>query len=387
MFSNVSARSGSLQRRERAVITFEPAALPPSDLSLSPLQWRSVTDAERAIGRLQGLLEGTAWPRSLAKLAVLQEAIASARLEGQTLQLSDLLWWELDGRVTELGPQAGALRLASQHAQLLYLLDPNRPLHDLSQLHKKLYRNVRGRDAVAGQLRDAVIWLGPRGSTATDAPFVPPGPEMLSKHIKQLEAFVEQARQWPRVVHAALAYYQAETLQPFLDGSGRVARILLTSCLLESGTRSSTLLLRPSLLWTRDTAAHFRRLQSLREHGDFEEWITAFSRSIEHSCQQATSLLHRVSAWLTGARHAVLRELPNQRHAAIQILDAMPARPLIDIQAAAEMSERNFANANIVVQRLLRLGILKEITGRRRNRRFVAPGLLEALEEKVADGQ
>jgi Fic family protein len=339
-------------------------------------------DAERSLGRLQGLLEGTDWPRDLLRLAALQEAAASARLEGGHFPLSDLLWWELDGRVNELRSNTGALRLASQHASVL-LNRPQASKQDLEALHQSLYRNVRGRDGEAGRLRTSLIWLGPKGSTAQDAPYVPPAPEQLHQHVGSLSEFLKQASDWPRVVHAALSYYQAESLQPFLDGSGRIARILLVNSLADEDAHSSAVLLRPSLLWTKNTAQHFGQLQMLREHGSFETWISVFAKSIEQSCSEAAELINRVTAWLAQTRRKVSEELPNQRHIAMAILGALPGQPLLSIESAANLCNRNFANANIVVQRLVGLGLLREIIGRRRNRRFVAPFLMHALEEEV----
>jgi Fic family protein len=339
-------------------------------------------DAERSLGRLQGLLEGTDWPQGLLRLTALQEAAASARLEGGHFPLSDLLWWELDGRVNELRSSTGALRLASQHAEML-LNGPETLAQDLESLHQGLYRNVRGRDGQAGKLRTSLIWLGPKGSTAQDAPYVPPAPEQLRQHVDGLSDFLTQASAWPRVVHAALSYYQVESLQPFLDGSGRIARILLVNSLAGKDAHSSAVLLRPSLLWTKNTAEHFGQLQMLREHGSFEEWISVFSKSIEQSCSQALELMNRVTSWFTQTRRKISDQLPNQRQIAMAILSALPGQPLLSIESAANLCNRNFANANIVVQRLVGLGLLREITGRKRNRRFVAPSLMLALEEEI----
>jgi Fic family protein len=383
VFTTVSERSGHLAPCAGNAHSFEPTPLPP-DLSLNPEQWRQVADAEFTLGQLQGHLDQSDWPQGLIRLAALQEAVASSQLEGWDLSLRDALWWQLDGSVDELRSRAGALRLTHQHADLLMetLQAPDR--QDLRELHARLYRTVQGREAQAGQLRSSLIWLGPRGTTAQDAPYVPPAPAGLPDHIRQLEVFQKTASHWPRLVLAGLLYYQIETLHPFLDGSGRLARSVMIHILGGGRDRMATLLLRPSRLWQRSTAEHFRQLQSLREHGDYETWIAAFAGSIKQSALEAISLLGSVTRWQDEADQKLLEDLPGQRKVGGHLFRFLPAQPIVDVSTVAERCGRNFANANILMQRLVEIGLLQEITGRRRNRRYVAPGLIDVLGEGLS---
>lgn len=370
MFSAVSARSGRLQSCAGDAQSFEPTPLPP-DLSLSPMQWRHVTEAERALGQLLGRLERTRWPQGLVRLAALQEAVASSQLEGRHLTLHEALWWQLDPTAEQLQTKAGALRLTLEHAQVL---QRSSVAPDPGSLHAQLYQQVQGRDARAGEMRSSLIWLGPRGSTARDAPFVPPAPAGLQEHVSHLTSYLRQAASWPRLVHAALVYYQVETINPFLDGSGRVARTMLLQLLNAGDTTNAMLLLRPSRLWS-SGPEHFHQLQRLREHGNYEVWIEEFARSMSQCARAAMNLLEGVDTWFHNARKQLEVELPGQRHVATRLLQELVARPLMDVTTAAALCERNFANANILIQRLVAIGLLHEISRRRRNRRYVAPGL------------
>ncbi len=380
MFTTVVPRGGRLVTHRSGARCYEPSPLPPSpDLSLSPAQWRRVTDAERALGRLEGKLQGTRWAPALVQLTALQEAVAAARLDGGHLELRQLLWWQLDGERAEVGGHTGALRLAAQHATLVVEAGSL----DIESIHARLFQHVQGREGRGGQLRSSVIWLGKRGSTVRDAPYVPPSPTGLREHVASLSRYLSESAQWPRLVHSALAYYQAETLHPFLDGSGRVARILLVRCLAGAENSTAPILLRPSLVWARNSREHFELLQRLRAQGDFEGWIAEFSGSIHRASEHASSLVSKVESWLQESADRVLHDLPGQRPVATQLLEALPGTPLIDVPQVAEICDRNFANANILTQRLVKLGLLEEITGRRRNRRFVSPGLLKAIDEQM----
>ena len=145
MFTTVVPRGGRLVTHRSGARCYEPSPLPPSpDLSLSPAQWRRVTDAERALGRLEGKLQGTRWATALVQLTALQEAVAAARLDGGHLELRKLLWWQLDGERAEVGGHTGALRLAAQHATLvdMYYKWVARHLGAFGELQKMLFLRI-----------------------------------------------------------------------------------------------------------------------------------------------------------------------------------------------------------------------------------------------------
>lgn len=368
-----------MQERFGGYATFEPAPLPPKPaLALDGATYAALSRADRAIGILYGQVAARPRAAAIAGMACRREAVASCRLDGSPVTLRDLLWWELDGlRADRLSASAGEVTLCANYAAILQETvtadggaTPGRRW--LCEAHRRLFRGLRGRDDRPGRLRSTEIWLGPPGSTARAAAFVPPAPQAIAEHLDQLEAFLDGPAELPPLAKVALAFYQLETVHPFVDGNGRVCRLALMALLHEaSGPPASPCIFCPSTMLAEGFAEHFRWLQRVRAEGDWEGWVRHFAVSLALAAEVEVARLGRTDELLREHEERIAYELPNLRHSAHILLARLVARPLTSVNDVAGLCRRTFANANLLVGKLEALGLLAEITGRKRHRRYV----------------
>lgn len=385
--SQVAARAGRLLARPGGHFTYEPAPLPPAGLTLSGEIHRRLSEADRALGFLCGQVASRPRVAALVGLACQREAVASCRLEGSPVTLRDLLWWDFDGsRAEGLTCSRGDIRICANYAQTLREM----PQHDggdatpvlgksLRQLHSQLFRGVRGRDERPGRFRQSEIWLGPRGSTPYTAHHVPPAPEHIPEHLARLLAFAVEDVALPQLARIALITYQLETIHPFVDGSGRVTRLALLGLLREIHQEGVQLLC-PSVLLATDLGRHFHRLQRVRREGDWESWVLHFGTLLRDSARAGSALLVEEAGVLDNHEEQILRQEPTVRDTAIPLLRHLASHPIISVPQVAQVCGRSFANANLLVGRLEALGILTEITGRRRHRRYIYEPFVALLQ-------
>ena len=307
-------------------------------------------------------------------MALRKEALRSGELDGLGARLADLLCFELVGP----GPGDHAGR-GHTTAALNYLaaFETLRPIVSgsglstvtLRQIHVQLYENLRGRDENPGTYRSSDIWIGPAGSSIADALFVPPPPHLIEEQMQLLDAFLADSADLPALVKAGLVYYQLETIYPYVDGNGRVAR-LATQLLLARERLVWPQFLSLSAVFGRDPSDHFQRLQQVRLEGDWEGWMAYFLRGVREAAEEGMAVLSAAVELRREHRALIERELGGTSGAALRLLDALVAQPLLAVANAAEIAKRTFANANQLISNLERMGLLVEITGRRRNRRY-----------------
>lgn len=322
-------------------------------------------------------------------MACRREAVASCRLDGSRVTLGDLLWWELDGdRADRLGVSRGEARICANYAAALGSMLPGAEegtgetellsRRGLSLIHQSLFKGLRGRDDRPGRFRDTLIWLGPAGSTVDTAHFVPPGPRGIPELVDRLGAFWRSDSPLPPLARIALAYLQLESLHPFVDGSGRVSRLCLVR-MLQSVHGPWPQLLVPSEGIGAGIGDHFRHQQQVRQEGDWEGWIVYFARRLGEAAEASVDRLARMDAALRDHEARIDQHMTGLRTTAGRLLRELTSHPLITVSDVAGICGRTFANANLLVGRLEKLGLLREITGRRRHRRFLYSPYLEWL--------
>ncbi len=309
----------------------------------------------------------------------------AARLEGNPVALSDLLWYSLDGAEAEgLQSAPGAVQAALNYVHAAeHLLPAVRSkgvsTFTLRQAHLKLYEGLQGRDETPGNYRSGEIWIGPSGSTAHDAHFVPPPHRQIPRMMQELDRFLQQDRTTPPLVAAGLVYYQLETVHPFVDGNGKVAR-LSVQLLLGRERGSWPQFVSLASIFGRDPRDHFERLQRVRLQGDWEGWISYFLECIREAAEEGAKLLTWLVRLRSEHRELLRRELGGTAGPAVALLDALFSQPLTSVAAAAEITGRTFANTNNLMARLESWGLLTEISGRRRHRRFCYQPFLSLMK-------
>lgn len=384
---NSPGESRPTQSRQRPGTVLLPSSLVRGEqLQLDAALWEAISVADRALGALGGYVRALADGESLAELMLLRESVLSNRMEGGRVTLAQLLWWRADQSQEDADADLrGELRLAANYLEAWdmgarVLTEQGYSTKLVRALHAQLFRRVRGRDSLPGQLRDSEIWIGPAGSTFETAWFVPPAPGLVAEGMAALQRFLTDSdTAIAPCLKVAIAYYQLETIYPFVDGNGRVARMLIPLLFgRQPGSRASMLSL--SAFFSRDRAEHFRQLQLVREQGEWRSWFAYFLQAVTEAATDSLIIIEKIDKQIIIDRSSITEGLNGaSMRLAVKLVEAMAAQPLQSVSTVAAITGRTFANANQLVGKLEELGILREITGRKRNRRYCYAPLVELL--------
>jgi Fic family protein len=358
-------------------VAFIPAPLPPV-LNWTPQLIRVLSDADRLIGRLAGEGGRLPNPHVLIRPFMKREAVLSSRIEGTQATLGELLAAEA-GAVVDRSPEdlreVGNYIVALEHgiAQLGKL-----PLcvRLIRELHKKLMADVRGDQATPGQFRRSQNWIGRPGSTLATASFVPSPPGEVEPCLAAWEKFLYQS-ELPPLVTIALAHYQFEAVHPFLDGNGRVGRLLITLFLIEQKILPAPLLYL-SAFFEATRRDYYEGLRGVSERGAWNDWLEYFLLGVARTSQDALSRATRINEILTQWQRSVAGESTNTP---LRIVDLLAANPFITATGASTELRVAFTTAQRAIERLERMGIVKRATDAKRDRVYCAQALLNILEE------
>lgn len=374
-----SARAGTYVRQPAGYQAFIPRPLPPDPpIALTLARSSLLSDATLALGRLDAAAQLIPDPDLFVGMYVHREAVLSSQIEGTQASLIDVLAFEAGAEgefpvdVGEVVNYVGAMNYGLTRLSELPL-----SLNLIREIHRELMRGVRGQNRDPGQFRRTQNWIGPERSTLVTATYVPPPPQLLMEHLSNLESFMYDDT-YPSLLRAGLAHAQFETIHPFLDGNGRVGRLLITFMLCQQRVLSRPLLY-PSYFFKHNRAEYYDRLQAVRLQGRWEEWLDFFLRGVIETSEEAWQTARAILDLMQGHRQ-VLQE----RRASLATLRAhelLWRYPIVTVAFLRRELALTFAGANGVVERLEELGILVEQTGFRRNRRFAYSDYLRLFIE------
>jgi Fic family protein len=370
-----------------ATIDGQPAFLPPplpTAVDLSRDSVRALDRAALALGELKGAGQWMSNPYLLIRPFLRREAVLSSKIEGTQASLSDLIVFEAEAEVPRSPMpedvhevanyvRAVELGLASTYPPTLGLIE---------ELHASLLRGVRGETATPGAFRRLQNWIGQAGSPIEQASYVPPPPAHLDAALEQLESYLGSDVDIPPLVRIALAHYQFEAIHPFLDGNGRVGRLLITLMLVGERLVSQPLLYL-SAFFERNRAMYYERLAGMSMHARQDEWITFFLEGVHEQARDAVARARR----LFELHRTYQQRLQTARGSALplRLVDQLFLSPAITVPQARETLGVTYRAAAQHVTRLEDAGILREITGRERNRLYVATEVLSLLESDRAE--
>jgi Fic family protein len=372
-----------------AVPTFIPDALPPR-LELSRKLQAQVLLAEQKLNRLELAGEMVPSLEWFIYAFVRKEAVLSSQIEGTQASLDDLLAYEAGAPVGKDEPESDVEEVSNYLTALVYarkqLSSPKGlPLSTrlLNETHRRLMKGVRGSTKQPGELRRSQSWIG--GTRPGNAAFVPPPPRELGRLLSDLEKYIHRQDDLSPLVRAALVHVQFETIHPYLDGNGRIGRLLIT-LLLEHWNQLSEPLLYLSLFFKRHRSEYYRLLNAVRHHGAWEAWIAYFLEGISTISDEAADTARDLFVLVSKDRARVLAA-QNASVMAARLLEQLPRHPMLTIPTAVKLLETSKPTATKAIGVLEQLGILKEATGRRRDRTFSYTGYLELLRRGTADAQ
>jgi Fic family protein len=359
---------------------FVPDPLPPR-LSYRTELIRLLSNADRLIGELAGAGRQLPNPHLLIGGYVRREAVLSSRIEGTQASLSDLFMFEAAPRQAPTGSDVREVSnyVTAMEAGLAGLAELPVSVRLLRQIHSKLLEGVRGGRSTPGELRTSQNWIGPPGCALIDATYVPPPPEEVQTCLRDWERYLNTSPPEPVLVQCALMHYQFEAIHPFLDGNGRVGRLLITLLLCERGVLQQPLLYLSAFL-ERNRRDYYEHLLGVTRRGAWEEWVGFFLRGIAAQARDAVERAERILdlhkdyiARLRGTR------VPKGTHA---VLDELFVTPIFGIAGLSRRLGVRYEAVRAAVDTLQRLGIARELGARKRNRLFSAPEVLRVLEQE-----
>lgn len=310
---------------------------------------------------------------------VRKEAVISSQIEGTQATLKDVLTFEVTQKsdrlddVQEVCSYLDALNYARREMGRAKGLPLSTRL--LCEAHKRLMRGVRGEDKQPGAIRTSQNWIG--GTRPGNASFVPPPPDAVPEALSAFDKWLHSNDPLPPLVKAGLAHVQFETIHPFLDGNGRIGRLLI-ALLVEHWQLLSSPLLYLSLAFKRRREEYYQRLSAVRLNGDWEGWIAFFLECVCESAADGVSLAGRLFKQVSQDRQRLLAHT-GTTIPAVRLFDLLPSRPIVTLPLAMELLKTTKPTASKAIEALRKTTILEEITGKQRDRIYVYQGYLHLL--------
>lgn len=377
-----STRAGRLIRQPAGYKAFIPAPLPPDpplkfDGPLVSLLATAGTD----LGRLDGVSATLPNPDLFVAMYVRREAVLSSQIEGTQSTLDDVLTFEVDPGADTLPVDIEEVvnYVKAMNYGLARLGSLPLSLRLIREIHAELLTGVRGGQKSPGEFRTTQNWIGGGDrQRLRDATFIPPPPHEMLAALGDFELFLHDRNRPHPLLACALAHAQFETIHPFVDGNGRVGRLLITFLLCHEGVLRRPLLCLSHYLKLH-RAEYYDRLTAVRFAGDWEGWLTFFLRGVSEVAREAERTAQRIVELREKTRHEF--HARGMSTSAFKLLDWLFLQPLITVNAARQELGVSYHYANDVIADLVAIGLLDEVTGRRRNRRFRFTQYLALFEE------
>jgi len=365
-------RAGSYVSQIGGYKAFVPKPLPPDPpIQLDNEMIQLLSRADRALGRLDGASEILPNVDLFVAMYVSKEAVLSSQIEGTQASLIDVLAFEADAALPE-NPQdieevinyIDALNYGLGRLNTLPL-----SLRLVREIHGLLLQGVRGANRNPGEFRTSQNWIGHFGGTIQTDKFVPPSPEDMNKSLDNIESFIHTEGTMPTLIKVGLVHAQFETIHPFLDGNGRMGRLLITFILCYEGVLRKPLLYLSHFFKVNRTE-YYEYLQRIRDEGNWELWLKFFLRGVYEVAQEATTTARNIVQLRERHRSIIAMHFPRSAGYAYQLLEYLYQRPIITVNGVAKVTGLSYANANRLVMKFQEHGLLHQMDKYQRNRRF-----------------
>ncbi len=341
----------------------------------------ALSKADRALGRLDGSIQTLPNPDLFVYMYVRKEAVLSSQIEGTQSSLQDVLAAEAR-MLSSRGPNdTGEVvnYVEAMNHGLERLADLPVSIRLIREIHQKLLHGVRGTHLTPGELRTTQNWIGPGGCTLAEASFVPPPPHEVQTALSDLERFLHDATPGPLLIKIGLAHAQFETIHPFLDGNGRVGRLLITFLLCESGVLHKPVLYL-SYFFKQHRQEYYDLLQAVRDTGNWEAWLEFFLHGVYEVSQQATDTARQILMLREQHRAIITEKLGRAAGNGHRTLEHLYWHPIVSVNEIQKWTGATYPAANSLVARLVDHGILQEYTGQTRNRRFMYKSYIDLFD-------
>ena len=360
-------RAGVFMNQPSGYKSFVPKKLPPDPMVNMDLEMlKLLSDADRKLGRLDGITQILPNPELFVAMYVQKEAVLSSQIEGTQASLTDVLDigsdTNKDTEIQDVVNYVAAMKYGLTRLQNFPLC-----LRLIREIHAVLLEDGRGSNRNPGEFRTSQNWIGPAGCTLSNATFIPPTVPNMNIALEDLELFFYEEEDIPSLIKIALIHAQFESIHPFLDGNGRVGRLLITFWLCSEKILSQPLLYL-SYYFKSNRIEYYDRLMAVRKAGDWEGWVKFFLRGVASVSDEATESA-KLIIQLKEKYSQVLSEKTNNNY--IKLLDHLFETPFISKNSAAEFLQISYPTASAIIEEFVRQNILTDITPhQQRNKRY-----------------
>ena len=365
-------RAGKYVSQPTGYKAFIPENLPPHPpVVFDDEMLALLSNADRALGRLDGATEILPNPELFVYMYVRKEAVLSSQIEGTQASIMDVL--EFEAKTVEPDQPKDVNEVVNYVAAMNHGMDLLKDLpvslRLLRGIHKRLLAGTRGDKDSPGEFRRSQNWIGPPNAGLAKATYVPPPVDEMNDALGNLEKFMHDDTPMPTLVRVGLIHAQFETIHPFIDGNGRVGRLMIVFLLCVHGILKKPLLYL-SYYFKRNRIEYYDRLQAVRDRGDWEGWLKFFLRGVAEVAQEATDTSRKILMLREQHRELIREQTDRKAGTAIKLLERLYYQPVVTVESVKEITGQAYANANNLIHRLESLGILKEISGQKRNRKY-----------------
>ena len=374
-------RSGGYVKQPTGYRAFIPASLPPRPaIKIEGDLQNLLSRADMALARLDGVAQMLPNVDLFIAMYVKKEALLSSQIEGTQASLDDLFAYERGDKlenlndVTEVVNYVKAMNYGLDRLQSLPM-----SLRLIKEIHAILLEGVRGSERLPGEFKRSQNWIGPPGCTLNEASYVPPPPHEALEAMGTLEHYFHDKERLPILVDCALIHYQFETIHPFLDGNGRMGRLLITFYLCWKEVLHKPLLYL-SYYFKKNRQEYYDRLNMVRETGNYEQWVDYFLKGVMDIAGAAMDTARQILELQSKHRHLLWEKMISSP-IAVGILEQLFYTPTVSVGHIAERFNVSYQAASTLVSQLEKVQILRETTGRKRDKRYVYSDYLNILTE------
>jgi len=364
---------------EAAYQSFRPSPLPPNPpLALDSDCLQLLIDANKELAKLNVAANLIPSTNLFVSMYVRKEALMTSQIEGTQCTLDDILDPNVDGSVNlDVGDVMNYINAAQYAIERLNELPLCNRL--LRETHERLLQGVRGEDKDPGEFRRSQNWIGPRGCALKDARFVPPNVTDMTEALSDLEKYFHAESNLDSLVRAALIHYQFETIHPFLDGNGRIGRLLILLYLMKQGLLDKPVLY-VSYFLKKNQVEYYDRISEVRRSGNYEQWVRFFLEAVYAAAKDAMESIRALSE-LHDRNLMILPQSKRTQDHVRSLFDYVEQYPIIDIKKTSQALGISYNTTASAVRKLIDLGILRETTNAARNRVFAYQSYLDILRE------
>ena len=374
-----SLEAGQVILTQKGYYAFVPSPLPPQINWTLPLV-SALSEAERELSRLATLADAFPFPRLLMQAFIRREAVLSSRIEGTRATLAELYTYE-SAQLSFLESYDDVREVHNYVAALDYGLERLKrfpmSLRFIREIHEKLMQDVRGGNLTPGEFRRTQNWIGSAGSTLATATYVPPPMDEMNLALSDLEKFIHTSTDIPTLARAAMIHYQFEAIHPFLDGNGRVGRLLMALLFVEWKILPQPLL-NLSVYFERYRQEYYDHLLAVSQRGDWEAWLRFFLRGVNAQSQDSAARMERLKT--IRARYQPIVDADKNSNRMGAVMDFLFGRPIFNAKQLAEGVDMPFKTARQYIEKLVQAGIVREVTGYARNQIYRADEVFTALD-------